>query len=315
MPQVRVGPQQLEGVGAARDRGRRRRLVRQRVGADVVPAEPVAQPVHRVAAERRRVQPALAEHRLDVVHAGARDGGLHVVPGRRRPVDRRHRTAAAGRRGARRRRGGSGTGRCRRRRRRRARGSRGTGSPRSFWWCEPPVRTRMSSSASAPLCLQPTRPAAGSRRRRRTARPSASARSARGRRRPAGRRVASSARHLAARLAGQPLVGVAAPVGEVDEVAGAGWPRSARPARRSRWRRAPAAGRRCPATTPSRRGGRRRARCAGCRAPPGSAASPRDRAPPLRRRPHAVTLGARPGRPQRRPHPGAAVTRGPGGPP
>ncbi len=87
-----------------------------------------------------------------------------------------------------------------------------------FWWCEPPSRTRMSRSASAPRCWS-SRP---SRLFSRAVKPNASW--CERHTRPRTSTPRSSARpedlgDLAARLAGEPLVGVALPVGEEDQVA------------------------------------------------------------------------------------------------
>ena len=88
--QVRVGPQQLDGLGAALgDRGRRL-LCRQGVRGHVHPEQPVLGPVDRVPGQRGRVLPALPEDGLHVVHGRAGDGCLDVVPRWRLAVLRRH---------------------------------------------------------------------------------------------------------------------------------------------------------------------------------------------------------------------------------
>ena len=78
-------------MGTAGDRCGRRGLLRQRIRRGVGAAERVASAVHRMPAERRRILPPLAEDRLDVVDGRTGDGGLHVVPGRALPVRLRHR--------------------------------------------------------------------------------------------------------------------------------------------------------------------------------------------------------------------------------
>ena len=88
---VRIGTQQLDHVRTAGHRSRRRRLRRQRVGPKVIAGQPVAQPTDRAPAQRRRIRPALAEHRLDVVDSRSGDGGLDVVPRRMFAVGCRHR--------------------------------------------------------------------------------------------------------------------------------------------------------------------------------------------------------------------------------
>ncbi len=81
---VRVGPQQLDGVGAA---GRRiRGLGRQPVRVDVLAVHPLPQAGEGAAAERRWVLPAFAEDGLDVTHDRPAQGELDVVPRRVRPV-------------------------------------------------------------------------------------------------------------------------------------------------------------------------------------------------------------------------------------
>ena len=87
----------------------------------------------------------------------------------------------------------------------------------SFWWCEPPVRTRMSSNASAPrscscwpsvrLCSAEKFSISQCERQisPRTSTPRSSARP-------------STSTTLLSGLVGQLLVGVACPVGEEDEV-------------------------------------------------------------------------------------------------
>ena len=148
VPQVGVGPQQLHGL-----RPRLRRwwlLLRERARVDVEPTRPVGEPAQRTAAERRGVLPSLAEDRLDIVDGRALD---RVPAGRARAGSPRTRRSsgwacgspwwsASSRRlwarsmpptNATSREGSS---RCR--------------MTTNFWWCEPPGRTRMSSSTSAP---------------------------------------------------------------------------------------------------------------------------------------------------------------------
>ena len=219
--QVGVGPQQLDDVRAALDRRAAAAPARAAGRASCPSAQPVLEPADRAAAQRGRVLPPLAEDGLDVVHRRTADRRLDVVPRRGVAVLLRPAPAPAGRRGGRRRRGGSGTGRCRRRTRCRGPGRRGAGSPRSFWWCEPPVRTRMSRSASAPRRCR-CRP---SRRFSPEVKPIALAVRAPDQPADVDAALVGAAEHLddlAARLAGQPLVGVALPVGEEHQVAGAG---------------------------------------------------------------------------------------------
>ena len=91
----------------------------------------------------------------------------------------------------------------------------------SFWWCEPPVRTRMSSSASAPRfwSCRPSRrfSSRGEAERLPVRAPDQAA--------DVDAALVGPTEHLgdlAAGLAGEPLVGVALPVGEEHQVAGAG---------------------------------------------------------------------------------------------
>ena len=85
-PQVGIGPQQLDQVRASRHRRRGRRLLGQRVRVEVHPREPVLDPPQRAAAQRCGVEPPLAEDRLDVVDGRTADRRLDVVPRRVRAV-------------------------------------------------------------------------------------------------------------------------------------------------------------------------------------------------------------------------------------
>ena len=88
--QVGIGPQQLDRVRRTFGRGRRRRLLGQRVRRHVHPQDLVLGPVERVPGQPGRVQPPLPEDRLDVVHRGTGDRCHHVVPGRGGAVLRGH---------------------------------------------------------------------------------------------------------------------------------------------------------------------------------------------------------------------------------
>ena len=130
--------------------GRRRRLRGQRVRAGVEPAQPVGPLAQRAAAQRRRVLPPLAEDGLDrrAPPGPGRGPGRRATAGGRRTRPRA--AGTAGRRGARRRRAGCGRGRCRRSHATSRDGSSRWRITTNFWWCEPPARTRMSRSTSAP---------------------------------------------------------------------------------------------------------------------------------------------------------------------
>ena len=82
MPQVGVGPQQLDDVGAAAAGGGGGACSGSGSGLSVEPAQPVGEPAQRAAAERGRVLPALPEDGLDVVDGRALDRDLDVVPRR-----------------------------------------------------------------------------------------------------------------------------------------------------------------------------------------------------------------------------------------
>jgi hypothetical protein len=71
--------------------GRRQCLCWQRVRPKVISGQSVAQPTDWTSAQRRRIRPAFAKHRLDVVDRGSGDSGLDVVPRRMLAIGCRHR--------------------------------------------------------------------------------------------------------------------------------------------------------------------------------------------------------------------------------
>ena len=149
--EVRVRTQQLHEVRAAGHRLRGRCLPGQRIGRQVVAGQSVAEPSPGAPTQRRGIRPPFPEDRLHVVDGRPVDGGLHVVPGRVRTVGARPSTAPGDPPGDVRRRDANGTGRSRRRRRCRAPVDPRSGSPPASGDGSPPVRTRMSSRASAPV--------------------------------------------------------------------------------------------------------------------------------------------------------------------
>ena len=215
-PQVGIGPQQLHGVVPGLRR--RRPLLGQRVRGHVVAAQLVLEPAERVAGQRGRVLPPLAEHGLDVVHRRSPDLDLHVVPRRVLAVllGERLRLRVAGVVGvvaAVVREVDAADERDVPRSGRRGAARRGTSGGAS--------RPRAPACRAAPRRPAPAaaRRGGGSRWRRSRWRRGASATRARGRRRRA-RRPTEDLDDLAARLAGEALVRVALPVGEEHEVTG-----------------------------------------------------------------------------------------------
>ena len=82
----RVGARDLDDVRRSRDRRRRRPLLPEGIGILVLGLQPGGEPATGVGGQRSIVLPALPEGRLDVVDRGAPDGDLDVVPRRVRAV-------------------------------------------------------------------------------------------------------------------------------------------------------------------------------------------------------------------------------------
>jgi hypothetical protein len=88
---VRVGPEQLDGLGAARRRVGQPPI--QWISPLVYALQLVPEPTDRVTYQRRRIIPALAEDRLDIRDRRPSDLNLDVVPGWTRTIDGGHRLA------------------------------------------------------------------------------------------------------------------------------------------------------------------------------------------------------------------------------
>ena len=209
-----IGPQHLDRAAAAG--GRVGRLRRQLAGVGVDPLHQAPLDRHpQPVVQRRRVVPALAEHRLEVADDRPVQLELDVVPGRRGAVLRGHPSDC-------------GSPACASSSRRlwhrsippaNATSSSCPRATTSFWWWLPKGRTRWSSSTSPPASLT------ADPRLRFSSALNASPSTCERHSSPLTRTSRCGCRaedraDLAAGLAGQPLVGVAAPVGEAQQVAG-----------------------------------------------------------------------------------------------